>query len=112
MNAARYHCQKWENGSDPFSQFVVSIGTHNTYERADEKVGVSELPSENLGLTYILTKVVYHHTPSDQLDADEIGGASDDGDEIVALLLLKEADLVGNTARDVVNRIVLLVAIA
>ena len=56
--------------------------------------------------------MVNHNTPTNQLDAGEFGGAANDADEVVALLVLKEANLVGDTARNVVNRIEIFVPVA
>ena len=56
--------------------------------------------------------MVDHHTPTDQPDAGELGRTANDINEVIALLVLKKADLMGDTARNVVNRIELFVSVA
>lgn len=57
-------------------------------------------------------EMVDHHTPTDQPDAGELGRTANDINEVIALLVLKKADLMGDTARNVVNRIELFVSVA
>ena len=58
-------------------------------------------------------EVVDHNTPAEQLDASKFGGAANHLYEVVALgRLLKETNLVGDAARDVVNRLVFFQSIA
>jgi hypothetical protein len=53
-------------------------------------------------------KVVDHDAPAEQLNTGELGGASNHLNEVVPLrFILEESNLVGDSTRDVMNRLVL-----
>ena len=82
-------------------------GTLSTLEHAITPQYLLLVDFNRLGQERKDVEVVDHDAPAEQLDADEVGGAADHLDKVIALrLLLEKANLVRDSARDVMNRLV------